>query len=272
MATNIFISYARSDSEFADRISADLLLHGYNAWMDRRRLEAGTDWADRIQQALLGTSAVLVLISRASLESVFVRSEYRFAAEHEKKVIPLLLQDVDRMPLDLSSIQLVDFRRDYQSAFATLLRALPESTRLESVPTEIPKPKSNGYFFISYAEEDTEFVEGMRGFLRDRKYGFWDYQESERDYDTHMFIELERQISQASAMFCILSPDWKLSRWAPKEYLFATEIKVPTFLLMVREMGPTLIIAGVPYIDFIRDPKKGFAKLDRELRRKRLIS
>jgi hypothetical protein len=40
---------------------------------------------------------------------------------------------------------------------------------------------------------------------------------------------------------------------------------------MARPTPPTLVIAGVPYIDFTQNVDAGFARLDRELRRKGLI-
>lgn len=86
-----------------------------------------------------------------------------------------------------------------------------------------------------------------------------------------MFLELESIIREASATLSILSPDWKRSKWTPKEYMFSEEVGTPVFLLMARQMGPTLVTAGIPYIDFTKDEQRGFDKLDRELRRKGLI-
>lgn len=77
-------------------------------------------------------------------------------------------------------------------------------------------------------------------------------------------------MSQAAAVLSILSSVWKLSKWAPTEYLFAEATGIPTFLLMVRPMGLTLLTAGMAYIDFNRDPGNAFAKLESQLHRKKL--
>jgi hypothetical protein len=53
--------------------------------------------------------------------------------------------------------------------------------------------------------------------------------------------------------------------------MFSQEVDTPVFLLMAREMGPTLVTMGVPHIDFTADSQQGFEKLDRALRRKGLI-
>ena len=52
-----------------------------------------------------------------------------------------------------------------------------------------------------------------------------------------------------------------------REYLFSEEAHVPVFLLRVKEIPPTLAIAGLPYIDFVRDLTSGFRELQRELSR-----
>lgn len=77
-------------------------------------------------------------------------------------------------------------------------------------------------------------------------------------------------IQEAAATLSILSPSWKRSEWAVKEYMFSSEVGTPVFLLRAKKIGPTLVIAGVPYIDFVQDRVSGFKKLDRELNRKGL--
>ena len=76
-------------------------------------------------------------------------------------------------------------------------------------------------------------------------------------------------IKEAAATLSVLSEAWKRSQWALKEYFFSEETGTPVFLLKAKTLGPTLAIAGMPYIDFTSDDR-GFEKLHRELRRKRL--
>jgi hypothetical protein len=49
---NIFISYSRTDSEFVDRLEADLKARGFQVWIDRRKLEGGQDWIDELESAI----------------------------------------------------------------------------------------------------------------------------------------------------------------------------------------------------------------------------
>ena len=147
-----------------------------------------------------------------------------------------------------------------------LTSGLNWSTRSSS--TEIYKTK--GYLFLSYAEEDGDFLEELRNFLKKHKYAYWDYEESDRDYNAQLFLEIEGVIRDAAATLSILSPAWKKSQWTVKEYLFSEEVDTPVFLLKTKELGPTLVIAGMPYISFLKDRKCGFTKLAKELHRKGL--
>jgi hypothetical protein len=123
---------------------------------------------------------------------------------------------------------------------------------------------------LSYCDADTDFVSELREFLLMRGYAYWDYAESDRDYQAQLFLELEHVIQDAAATLSILSPSWKHSEWAVKEYIFSTEIGTPVFLLHAKRIGPTLVIAGVPYIDFVGSRPSGFKKLEHELNRKGL--
>jgi hypothetical protein len=39
--SSVFLSYSRGDSQFVDRLEAELCVRGLDVWVDRRRLEGG---------------------------------------------------------------------------------------------------------------------------------------------------------------------------------------------------------------------------------------
>ena len=47
-----FFSYSRSDSEFVDRLDADLRARDFKTWVDRRKLEGGQNWQQEIERAI----------------------------------------------------------------------------------------------------------------------------------------------------------------------------------------------------------------------------
>ena len=81
-------------------------------------------------------------------------------------------------------------------------------------------------------------------------------------------LELEGVIQGSEVMLCIVSPSWKRSKWTPREFLFAEEIGKPVFLLRAKKMEPTLLIAGLSYIDFTEDTYDAYQESDRELKRR----
>lgn len=123
--------------------------------------------------------------------------------------------------------------------------------------------RDEDYVFISYASEDAEFVARLCRFLQRRSLPYWDYRRSDRKYQAPLSLEIEEAIGRASAVFAVLSEDWKKSRWAMREYFFAEDAGIPIFLLKVEPLCPTLAIAGMPYIDFTEDEAAGFGLLER---------
>lgn len=268
MKNQIYISYSHQDRSIADRIIEQLDQLGVPTWSDRE-IKAGSNWQKEIDRAFDESDTVVFLLSPNSVSSPFSQNELDEALAKGKKILPVLIRDVDpaAVPQALHSYHWIDLRHGDEQ----VLKSIAASTGRASETTPIKTTRKNkGYVFISYAEEDSDFVGGLKGFLKEKGYGYWDYEESDRDYHSQLFLELEEVILGATALFAILSEKWKRSNWTVREYFFAEEAKVPIFLLRAKQIGPTLAIAGIPYIDFTIDPASGFEKLNRELKRKGL--
>lgn len=59
----LFISYARKDVEFAQKLNADLKRQGMTTWIDELGIRGGEDWPNRIPTAIEGCKAMLVILS-----------------------------------------------------------------------------------------------------------------------------------------------------------------------------------------------------------------
>ncbi len=290
----LFVSYSRWDRKnkpIIDQILNDLRAAGITLWLVPDDIPPGVEWQEVITDRLQGADGILYLFGRPLDKTHQIANELSVARSLDLPVFIVIITDraalvVSELFTDLDQLlfayPVIDARNDYDERLADLIAQFPESVKPRreimrggiapvAVVESPPEPKSLGYVFISYAEEDSAFVEKLRVFLGEKGYGYWDYQASDRNFHTQLFLELEEVIQNAAATLSVLSPDWKASSWAAKEYLFSEEVGTPVFLLKVRELGPTLVIAGVPYLDFVRDEAGGFARLDRELRRKGLI-
>src|SRR5438045_2276539 len=94
----IFISYSRRDTEFVDRLASQLVQNKVNVWMDRWELNVGDSLLSKIQDAITGASALLVVLSRASVGSAWVQKEInggllRELEEQRVVVLPVLIED-----------------------------------------------------------------------------------------------------------------------------------------------------------------------------------
>lgn len=267
----VFVSYARRDKQIVDRLAADLRTEGVEIWRDVDEILPGQNWEREITGAVGRAVGLLFVASQHSRKSTWMGEELKLVLARNAPVIPLILDDAGEknLPEPLKQIQWIDFRVGYDAAFKELLRALPTGLRgAQPVPARVEQSK--GYVFVNYAEEDSDFVGELKSFLKSKGYAYWDYEESDRDYHTQLFRELEHVILDSAAVLSVISPAWKDSDWAPREYIFSRDSKIPAFLLMARETPPILIIAGDPYIDFVKNPNAGFERLGKELQRKGL--
>jgi len=109
----------------------------------------------------------------------------------QNRIIRIVIDDegASNLPLPLRQVQWADFRGDYSIAFQQLL----DEIRFLQQPESIVRPeiKSKGYVFISYADEDAQFVEELKSFLGKYGYAYWDFCESECNYDVDYSLELE---------------------------------------------------------------------------------
>lgn len=88
--SKVFLSYNFKDSDVADEIINSLKSAGVDVFSDRSIL-AGANLDSTMSVALREADAVVILLSRNSANSKWLRAEVASALDHKKKVIPVLL-------------------------------------------------------------------------------------------------------------------------------------------------------------------------------------
>ena len=142
--TDVFISYGRSDQKVAKRVAQALVAQGYSVWWDAD-LPAHRAYSEEIEDELRAAKAVVVLWSRESSRSQWVRAEAD-VARTERKLIQASL-DGSIPPLPFNQIQCADLAKwrggTRHGGFAKLLSSIQNLTETEpAVPATRTKPWS----------------------------------------------------------------------------------------------------------------------------------
>ncbi len=147
-----FVSYSWSDKEFATQLHDDLKAVGVPCWLDVKDLKPGDRIADQIDRAIQVHDKVLLVLSRSSLESQWVKQEVRQALrlEQARQKTVLFPVSIDSAVFEQSKNKdiealkqklIVDFskwgsRQEYKRAFKQLVQGLAISASLEAGGTE----------------------------------------------------------------------------------------------------------------------------------------
>lgn len=106
---HVFISYAHLDREFVVWLAAELRQAGYVVWFDEA-LYGGQDWWQGILEAIETCDIFLLVVSGASLASIYCQAEYRYGLGLGKPLLPVMMHLLP-LPDDLRHIQYVDLTR-----------------------------------------------------------------------------------------------------------------------------------------------------------------
>lgn len=124
----IFISYSHEDSEFVQALAMRLVMEKRSVWIDRWEIQVGDSLIEKIQNALTEASAVIVVLSQASVKSEWCKKELNTSLVRELEsrqslLLPIIIEDCE-IPMFLREKKYADFRRDSDLAISELLAAL----------------------------------------------------------------------------------------------------------------------------------------------------
>lgn len=111
---NIFISYARQDSPKVEEFLSKLEEVQVSGWLDQADIAAGAEISSVLRDSLRKASAVLVLISPASLNSRWVEFEVSAGQALGKTIIPVIISGEgieNELPPSIADIMYIDARK-----------------------------------------------------------------------------------------------------------------------------------------------------------------
>jgi len=133
---SIFLSHNRVDKEFVRRLADDLRRAGITVWVDEAEIRLGDSIIGKIEEGILGSEYLGVILSPSSVASQWVKEELHTVLHYQvskkaKTVLPLLYQSCDVPPFLVDKLY-ADFTNPGQYEF--VLRQL--ISRLD--PTFVP--------------------------------------------------------------------------------------------------------------------------------------
>ncbi|VFN00747.1 MAG: TIR domain-containing protein [Candidatus Kentron sp. G] len=102
----VFISHSYEDSPWVAEFASALKTSGVKAWSDAEILP-GENWPKKIEEALRESSTLVMVLSQNNIQSRWMFFELGAAVADEKRIIPVLLDDMDvtRIPIPLRQFQ-----------------------------------------------------------------------------------------------------------------------------------------------------------------------
>lgn len=139
--TSVFLSYDRDDTERARPIALALEKAGHSVWWDLH-IRGGEQFSKVIDEALKAADAVVVLWSKNSIESPWVRDEAA-AGRDTGRLVPVSLDDTEP-PLGFRQFQTIDLTRwkgrGKSPQLNTLLGDIASMVRAPDDSETIPAP------------------------------------------------------------------------------------------------------------------------------------
>jgi len=124
----IFISYSHEDAKAVNELAAHMVKRNAQVWVDTWELNVGDSIIQRVQEAITDSDALLVVLSKASVESEWCKKELsagliRELDEKRVVVLPVLLEDCE-IPLFLRDKKYADLTKEFDYGLSDIMDAI----------------------------------------------------------------------------------------------------------------------------------------------------
>jgi TIR domain/SIR2-like domain len=136
----LFISHSSKNTDFFNKIRVNLKEVGINVWVFTEEIHAGDDMTQEVKKALSEIDYYIIVLSKASVNSEWVNFELSStlvneASRQENLIIPILIEECE-IPSSLRNRLYIDFRTNYEGAFAQLLKSLRKKKEHQAAPSK----------------------------------------------------------------------------------------------------------------------------------------
>jgi hypothetical protein len=133
MPHSVFISYSRRESPFVDVLLGALEDANVEVWVDYHSLIPAKPWLDQILEGIRQADVFLLVVSKDSMSSENVKSEYQYALEQKKRIILIIFEAVP-LPSALQNCEWIDFHTSFNKKKKELLAQLDQPSRPSAPP------------------------------------------------------------------------------------------------------------------------------------------
>lgn len=172
--SDVFISYKREERPKALAIAQAVATRGYDAWWDVELLP-GDKFADEIEAVIRKAKVAIVLWSKESVKSTFVRAEASLALKREI-LIPVRLDDTN-IPLPFGEHHILDLQNWNGSSEDPLLNPLLDAIEKRigkgrtspgsaiQIETILGQPEAEADYWKSISERTPQDIEEYKAYL-----------------------------------------------------------------------------------------------------------
>ncbi len=126
--TSLFVSYSRKDADFAHKLTDCFKDQNWDFWIDWEAIPPTVDWWREVQKGIEQSEVFLFILSPNSARSQVCRQEVEHAVRNGKKMIPIVVREVDAdaAPPELAHLNWIFFREsdNFEAAFEKLTTAI----------------------------------------------------------------------------------------------------------------------------------------------------
>ena len=96
---DVFISYSSQNRNAADMVRHFLQSYGLRCWMAPESIPAGSNYTKEIPYGILYSKLAVLILSKDSLNSVWVNQEVSYILDANRTIIPFFVEELDNHPL-----------------------------------------------------------------------------------------------------------------------------------------------------------------------------
>lgn len=165
MNKSVFISYSSKDERYIKKMTQMLEKMGITYWIAPDMIPAGSNYAREIPSAIQNCDIFLLVLSKASQQSIWVEKEIDSAIYYRKTIVPFQIDDspmTDMFRFYLNNVQTIYCANRPKDAIEELKQRLRTLLKLTAESIHNPGGKKDWGESSTSKEETTEGRGGVR--------------------------------------------------------------------------------------------------------------